>query len=185
MLRFAAGSFLMRPYPDYLVQRVTLSDGSEVKIRPIRPDDSAIEQQFVRDLSAESRYFRFMGIVRELSPQMLAHFTRVDYDRHMALIAVTEQEGREIQVAVARYIADEDRKRCEFAVVVADSWQRKRLGTRMMEALMEAARAAGVRVMFGEVLASNHKMLRLTAGLGYVARSDERDPRVIRIEKNL
>lgn len=72
-----------------------LADGTAVSIRPIRPEDAAIEQEFVRKLSHESRYFRFMDTVRELSPRMLAHFTQVDYDRHMALTTVTERDGRE------------------------------------------------------------------------------------------
>ena len=77
---------VMQPYPAHLVQRLTLKEGSEVTVRPIRPEDAEIEQSFVRELSDESRYNRFMDTLRELSPRLLAHFTRVDYDRHMALI---------------------------------------------------------------------------------------------------
>lgn len=175
----------MRPYPAHLVQRAALKDGSEVTIRPIRPEDGEIEQQFVRELSDESRYFRFMDAVRELSPRMLAHFTRVDYDRHMALIAVADRDGSEIQVAVARYVAGEDRQRCEFAVVVADGWQRKGLGRSLLEALMAAARTAGIRVMFGEVLASNRGMLRLMASMGFSAQFNPQDSRLMRVEKTL
>jgi acetyltransferase len=175
----------MQPYPDHLVQRLTLGDGTLVTIRPIRPEDAEIEQAFVRNLSNESRYFRFMDTLRELSPRMLAHFTRVDYEHHMALIAVTGSTGAEVQVAVARFVADEDRSRCEFAIAVADGWQHKGLGTQLMQALMTAARAAGIRTMYGEVLASNYKMLALTARLGFTAHPDERDPRTIRVERTL
>jgi len=176
---------IVRPYPVHLVERVTLSDGTAVTIRPIRPEDAAIEQEFVRNLSDESRYFRFSDAVRELSPRMLAHLTRVDYERHLALIAVTDQSGREIQLGVARYVADPDRKRCEFAIAVADEWQRKGLGSRLMEALIAAARAAGMREMYGEVLAGNPKMLEFATRLGFRARVDESDPRVVRVEKTL
>ena len=175
----------MQPYPSHLVQRLTIGDGTAVTIRPIRPEDEGIEQEFVRNLSDESRYHRFRGTVRELSPRMLSHFTRVDYDRHMALIAVSERDRREIQIGVARYVAGGDRQRCEFAIVIADDWQRKGLGARLMRALMAAARAAGIREMYGEVFVSNHKMLQLAAGLGFSARVDESDPRVMRIESTL
>ncbi|HEX9684766.1 MAG TPA: GNAT family N-acetyltransferase, partial [Burkholderiales bacterium] len=94
---------IVQPYPSHLVQRLTLRDGTAVTIRPIRPEDEDIEQEFVRKLSDESRYFRFRDAVRELSPRVLAQLTRVDYDRHLALIAVTGHDGREIQIAVARY----------------------------------------------------------------------------------
>ena len=156
-----------------------------VTIRPIRPEDAGIEQEFVRNLSVESRYFRFMDTVRELSPRMLAHFTQVDYERHMALIAVTAHKGREVQIAVARYVADEEGQRCEFAIVVADAWQQKGLGTRLLQALIGAARATGLRVMHGEVLAANHRMLALMSQLGFSAHFDERDPRTMRVELNL
>jgi len=175
----------MQRYPSHLVQRLTLGDGTAVTIRPIRPEDGGIEQEFVRSLSDESRYYRFRETVRELSPRMLSHFTRVDYDRHMALIAVSERDGHEIQIGVARYVAGGDRQRCEFAIVIADDWQRKGLGARLMQVLMAAARAAGLREMYGEVLASNHKMLQLAARLGFSARVDESDPRVMRIETTL
>lgn len=175
----------MQPYPDHLVQRLTLEDGTPVTIRPIRPEDAGIEQAFVRNLSDESRYFRFMDTVRELSPRMLMHFTQVDYERHMALIAVTEDKGREVQVAVARYVADDDLMSCEFAIAVADAWQHKGLGTRLLQALMAAARSAGLRVMHGEVLAANHKMLSLMAQLGFSACFDKRDPRSMLVKMNL
>ena len=176
---------VMQPYPSHLVQRLTLGDGTAVTIRPIRPEDGGIEQEFVRQLSDESRYYRFRDAVRELSPRMLSHLTRVDYDRHMALIAVSERDGHEIQIGVARYVAGGNHQHCEFAIAIADDWQRKGLGTRLMQALMAAARAAGIREMFGEVLASNHKMLQLTARLGFSARFDESDPRVMRVETKL
>lgn len=177
--------FLMQPYPDHLVQRLTLGDGTPVTIRPIRPEDAGIEQAFVRNLSVESRYFRFMDTVRELSPRMLMQFTQVDYERHMALIAVTEDKDREIQVAVARYVADDALRSCEFAIVVADAWQHKGLGLRLLQALMAAARSAGLRVMHGEVLAANHKMLALMTRLAFSAHFDEQDPRTMRVEMNL
>ena len=175
----------MQPYPSHLVERLALGDGTEVTIRPIRPEDAGIEQEFVRNLSGESRYFRFMDSVRELSPRMLSHFTRVDYDRHMALIAVSGQEGNEIQVGVARYVAAEDRQACEFAIVIADDWQRKGLGARLMRSLISSARAAGIRAMYGEVLAGNQRMLQFTAKLGFRALLAEDDPRLMRVDFDL
>ncbi|MGH8621710.1 MAG: GNAT family N-acetyltransferase, partial [Burkholderiales bacterium] len=92
---------------------------------------------------------------------------------------------REIQIGVARYIADADRSRCECAIAVADGWQRRGLGTRLMEAPMAAARSAGKREMYGEVLAGNRKMLEFAAKLGFRARADDSDPRLLRVEKAL
>ena len=69
-----------------LIKSVLLN-GTTVTIRPIRTDDSGMEQEFIRHLSKESRYFRFMASLRELSPKKLKFFTEIDYDRHMAFVA--------------------------------------------------------------------------------------------------
>jgi len=169
-----------RPYPAHLVRSVRLADGATLVIRPITPDDAGIEQAFVRALSAESRYFRFMEALRELSPQMLSHFTEVDYDRHMALVAVTPCGDREI--GVARYVVNPDNASCEFAIVVADAWQRRGVGTILMDALMDAARGRGLKRMYGEVLAGNHGMLGLMRRLGFHAARHRDDSRLVCVE---
>lgn len=175
----------MPSYPSRLVRHLTLPDGTAITIRPIRPEDAEIEQQFVRDLSDESRYFRFLDSLRELSPKMLSHFTRVDYDRHMALIAVTLVDGKETEIGVARYVVAPDGTSCEFAIVVADAWQRRGIGTRLMHALVDAARQRGLTLMFGEALSSNHKMLRFVQELGFRIAFDTGDSHLMRIERTL
>lgn len=175
----------MQPYPSHLVKDVTLDNGCTITIRPIRAEDAEIEAEFVRNLSDESRYYRFMDSLRELTPQMLSHFTQVDYDRHMALIAVTRSDGREIEIAVARYVMMDDGTGCEFAIVVADGWQRKGVGAHLMRALMDAARQRGLRTMFGEVLASNYKMLGLMKRLGFHITFDPNDAHIMRVEARL
>lgn len=172
-------------YPAQLERRVRLRDGAEVTIRPIRPDDAARELAFVHGLSNEARYFRFLDSLRDLTPQMLAHFTHIDYHNHLALIAVTGSGPDAVQVAVARYVVDPDPRACEFAIVVADDWQGRGLATLLMTALMQAARARGVRRMYGDVLASNHKMLALTGRIGFAAHRHPDDPRIYRVEREL
>ena len=172
-----------RPYPAHLVRSATLADGATIVIRPICPDDAKSEQEFVRALSPESRYFRFMEALRELSPQMLSHFTQIDYDRHMALVAVTP--GGERQIGVARYIVTSDEASCEFAIVIADDWQQRGVATVLMDALMDAARARGTTRMFGDVLAANHRMLELMHRLGFRSVRHSDDPGLLRVEVNL
>jgi acetyltransferase len=157
----------IHPYPSELMTNWRLADGSSVMLRPIRPEDAEMEQEFVQNLSQSSRYFRFMNTVRELTPAMLARFTQIDYDREMAFVAVREEGGREIEVAVARYVSNPDGQTCEFAIVVADSWQCKGLGRRMLELLIEVARARALKAMVGQVLAGNQPMLALCIKLGF------------------
>jgi acetyltransferase len=108
-----------------------------------------------------------MQSLQELTPEMLVRFTQIDYDLEMALIAVVSQGGQEREVAVARYVTNPDRRSCEFAIVVADAWHRKGIGHRLMQRLIEIARARGLDAMEGEVLAQNTEMLALAAALGF------------------
>jgi acetyltransferase len=98
---------------------------------------------------------------------MLVRFTQLDYDREMAFIAVAEHEGREQEVGVSRYVRSPDGESCEFALVVADAWQGKGVGSALMQALFERARAQGIARMHGEVLTDNANMLELVRHLGF------------------
>jgi acetyltransferase len=157
----------IHPYPTDLVAEWTLADGTAVAARPIRPEDAEMEQAFVRNLSERTRYFRFMNSVRELTPSMLMRFTQIDYDREMAFVCVHGGEDREEEVAVARYVTNPDGRTCEFAIVVADAWQHKGLGRRLLETLIAVARSRGLEVMIGHILAQNEPMLGLCVKLGF------------------
>jgi acetyltransferase len=153
--------------------------------RPIGPQDAAIEQEFVRALSPESRYFRFMAEVGELSPELLARFTRIDYPHDLALIVIHASDGREREIAVARYIGLPEPGRCEFALVVADAWQGHGIGYRLMQTLMRFAREAGFASMEGYVLAANHKMLELMRALGFSIGASGEGPAVRIVRRTL
>lgn len=155
-----------------------LPTGETVRCRPIRPDDAEIEQAFVRGLSPESRYTRFMGEVSELSPEMLERFTHNHYPHDYALIVTVPENGREREIAVARYIMLDDPKRCEYAIAVADEWQHHGIGHRLMQSLMKMAKAGGLRYMEGYVLSDNYKMLDLMRSLGFEVGPSEDGPQV-------
>jgi acetyltransferase len=178
MARYA--HMAIHPYPTRLVSEWRASDGERVVLRPIRPEDAEIEQAFVRKLSPESRYFRFMDTIRELTPQMLVRFTQIDYDREMAFIAVTGEKDSETEVGVARYVTNPDGTSCEYAIVVADEWQRRGLGRQMMAQLIDVARARGLAHMIGHILATNRSMLTLATSLGFVVGESPDDPTVRR-----
>jgi acetyltransferase len=171
----------IHPYPAHLVSTWQPREGPSVTLRPIRPEDAEMERAFVKNLSAEARYFRFMDTLRELTPQMLVRFTQIDYDREMAFVATVDEAGRETEVGVARYVANPDGESCEFALVIADSWQRKGLGRRMMEQLIAVARTRALRSMVGHVLGENRGMLALCQKLGFVVSDSAEGPMVKRV----
>ena len=170
----------MHAYPEHLVKNITLADGTPVTLRPIRAADAKIEQQFVRSLSEESRYFRFMDMLRELSPQMLKQMTDIDYYNQMALIAVTRSHHYEVQIAVGRYVVFPNGEDCEFAIAVSDGWQNKGIAIALMGLLIESARERKLKRMIGEILSSNRKMLHFVREMGFHLATDPEDPRQIR-----
>ena len=155
------------PYPIELERDVQLKDGSALMLRPIRPDDAEREHAFVAKLSVASRYSRFQYPVSALSPEMMARFTQLDYDREMALLLLVP--GTDEIAAVARYFPNPDRISVEFACVVADAWQGRGVGTLLMKALIACARAAGYASMDGAVLSANAGMLALVGYLGFIS----------------
>ena len=170
------GHMAVYPYPSHLSSRYQLSDGRDMVIRPIRPEDAEIESTFVRNLSPESKYFRFMQSLQELTEEMLVRFTQIDYDREMAFIATTEFNGDEAEIAVGRYVTNPDGNSCEFAIVVGDEWRRMGIGTRIMMALMQVAKSRGLKTMEGEILTENTKMISLARKLGFTIRAIPDDP---------
>jgi acetyltransferase len=171
----------IHPYPAELESAVTLTDGSRLLVRPIRPEDAAIELTFVEALSDHSRYMRFFNPTKTLAPRLLARLTQLDYEREMALIALDGGVMR----SVARYSPMSDGTTCEFAVTVADAWHGRGLATLMMQRLIACAREAGYLRISGTVLSENHDMHRLMTRLGFNAQRGRDDPTVIEFSQAL
>ena len=165
----------IHPYPAHLISTWTMSDGMAVTCRPIKPEDADILADFVRNLSPESKYLRFMNTISELPPAMIARLTQIDYDREMAFLATVVDDGKEIEVGAARYSVNPDGESCEFAIVVADAWQKRGLARKLMQVLIETARNRGLAYMTGIFLANNDRMLSFVAGLGFQLSNDPDD----------
>nr|MBL8410691.1 bifunctional acetate--CoA ligase family protein/GNAT family N-acetyltransferase [Dechloromonas sp.] len=174
------------PYPVHLIQEWQMNDGKVVTIRPIRPEDAELDQEFVKAMSDESRYYRFMDTLRELTQTMLVRFTQIDYDREMALVAtIADDDGKESQIGVARYVGNPDGESVEFALAVGDDWQKCGVGRKLMTALIECARMKGYRAVVGDVLSTNAKMFRLMTSLGFTIHPHPEDTAVKRVVKPL
>ncbi len=164
------------PYPAQYEHIWPMRDGGAYTVRPVRPDDAPMLQALVRNLSPQSRYFRFISSMVELPNSMLARFALIDYDREMALVAVLKERSvdadgtvteTERMVGVSRYVTNPDSTSCEFALVVADDFSGHGLGSRLMLSIMDVARDRGLAEMEGLVLANNTAMLRLMRSLGF------------------
>lgn len=178
----------IHPYPRRLVQERHFANGDPWLLRPIRPEDAEPLQDFVRGLSDESRYMRFVSMLRELTPRMLARYTSIDYDRELALVATVsvpnpEHRGylRETIIGFAHYLRNADGRGAEYALAISDDWQRKGLGAQLMRGLIEAAQMQGLTYIDGFVLANNRPMLALMGYLGFRNDPDVNDPGMRRV----
>jgi acetyltransferase len=136
---------VISPYPAEDESHLVTEEGLRLLIRPVRPEDAPLFQRFFKVLSPETIYYRFFSHVKELSPQMLARFTQIDYDREIALVALDEDSGNERMLGVARIMGDPDGRHGEFAVVVGDPWHGKGIGSNLLEKCLEIAEKRGFR----------------------------------------
>ncbi|MDE2081945.1 MAG: GNAT family N-acetyltransferase [Burkholderiales bacterium] len=186
----AYGHLAILPYPAGLEREWALKAGAQCTVRPIQPGDAAMLQAMVRGVSEQSRYFRFASSLPELPARMLARFTLIDYDREMALVAVLKEPGGAAAtgpepaaeptpgraIGVSRIVTNPDGTSCEFALLVADEYAGQGLGTRLMLAIMDVARAKGLAEIMGLILSNNTAMLKLVASLGFQIGAAPEDP---------
>jgi acetyltransferase len=173
------------PYPSDQEQEWPMRGGNCYVVRPIHPNDAEMLQDFVRRMSPESRYFRFVSTMRELSVKMLARFTLIDYDREMAVVAILRErkpnedggfDETERIIGVSRYVTNPDLSTCEFSLAIADEFNGQGMGSRMMLSIMDVARGKGLAQIEGLVLTNNAPMLKLMRSLGFEVRKYEEDP---------
>jgi acetyltransferase len=157
---------VITPYPIKYIVPWKMSDGVEVLLRPIRPEDEPLEQELLSTISEETLRTRFFSGF-EVSHQRLVMFCNVDYDRHMAIVAEMKENERKKIIGVARLAVRPDHNSGEITVLVHDNFQRKGLGQKLMEMMIEIGRARGLNEIFGEVLTENKKTLKLCKKLGF------------------
>ena len=184
------GHMAILPYPSYLTTSLQLKTGESLTLRAIRPEDADALQSFVRKLSPEARYFRFISTMAELPLPMLARFTQIDYYREMAIVAIADAAADASMpaprlVGVARYMLLPDGESCEYGLAVADDFQRLGLGTALMNRLADIAREQGLKTMVGMVLNHNNGMLRLMVRLGFTIDADPDDADMRRVLRQL
>jgi acetyltransferase len=162
-----------------------LPGGERLTVRAIRPQDAGRLQAYVRGLSGETRHRRFLGAVSELAPAQLDRLTDMDRPGELVLLAFADTGGETQMVAEAIVVTAPEGQRSEFALSVADAWQRRGLGTQLLRILECWARVAGARYLFGDVLRTNTAMKGLVRKAHFGIRSPFTDARLIEIVKDL
>jgi acetyltransferase len=162
----------IRPYPAEYVWTETTRDGQVFAVRPIRPDDEPLLVAFHGTLSGESVRLRYMHpykLDERTAHERLIRACFVDYDREMALVAERMVEpGRREILAVGRLSRDRDgHDGAEFALLVADAWQKRGIGRALLRRLVEVARRERMTRVYADILTANTGMQRLCDELGF------------------
>ncbi len=180
----AQARLAIRPYPKELEGPVFLRDGSQVYVRPIRPEDAPALHDMVSRASPEDLRLRFFQPIRRLPEQLVARLTQIDYHREMAFISFDPEEPEAI-TAVARLMADPDVRTAEYAIIVRTDWKRRGLGYALMNRLLNFAADRGITTIFGEVLRENENMLNMARDLGFSSKPDSDDPGIIEVRRQV
>jgi acetyltransferase len=179
----------IRPYPSNYVSRWRMKGGSEVVIRPIRPEDEPLIAKFHEALSEESvylRYFHMAQLSTRVAHERLLRKCFIDYDREMALVAeLTDPERRNVSVlAVARLTRLPSSQEAELAVVVADQYQHQGLGSELIRRLVEIARIEKLKRLVAEFHSEN-SAIRHLAKHGGATVERTADPTCFRVSLDL
>ena len=166
---------LLRPYPERLIRKDVLRDGTPVILRPIKPEDEPLWLEMLGSCSKESIYSRFRYNFHYNSHEIATQFCYIDYDREMGIVAEIDYEGRKRLIGVGRLISDSDLEVAEYAVLVTDDWQNKELGHKLTAYCEEIARAAGIKTLYAETTRDNKGMITVFRKLGFSIEYDDGD----------
>jgi len=160
------------PYPRQYVTPWQLNDGTPITIRPIRPEDEPLIVQFHQTLSEESvylRYFSLMKLSRRIAHERLTRICFIDYDREMALVAdyKNPQTGEHGILGVARLSKMHGINEGEFAMLISDPYQRRGLGTELLQRIIQVGRQEKLTRITADILAENVPMQKVAEKVGF------------------
>jgi acyl-CoA hydrolase/RimJ/RimL family protein N-acetyltransferase len=144
--------------PRELRTTMLLKDGTQIYFRPIHPTDEPRMRTLFYNLSQETIYYRFMQHMQSIPRKQILDMTYIDPRTEVCILAIVPEAFGEDVVAVGRYYLDPKTNRAEVAFVVADKWQRKGIGTFMLNHLVKIARRSGLAGFTAEVLRANRPM---------------------------
>ncbi|MCX6380844.1 MAG: bifunctional acetate--CoA ligase family protein/GNAT family N-acetyltransferase [Armatimonadetes bacterium] len=168
----------IRPYPSQYVAPYLLPDGSEVVIRPIRPEDEPLMVKFHETLSAESvylRYFHLINLSQRVAHERLTRICFNDYDRELALVVEKRNTSGELKeiLAIGRLSKQPHTHDAEFSMIVNDRWQRQGIGTEVLKRLVQIGRDEKVAKITSDILPANYGMQRICQKLGFTIERKE------------
>lgn len=181
--RAGAGRLAISPYPKELESRERLRDGTVLLLRPVRPEDETALQDVAQHMNPDDLRLRFFTPMKGLPHALAARLSQIDYDREMAILARLDEHAPVL--GVARFSADPDNRRAEFAIALRSDWKGRGLGYLLMSRLIDIARRRGIAEIIGDVLHENEPMLKLARRLGFTLADHPEDRELVRVTKAL
>ncbi len=157
----------IRPYPDEFTKRVKLNDGTDVLLRPIKPEDEPMWHRLIESCSAESLHLRFRYMFKATTHEMATRFCFLDYDRELAIVAETDEDDERKLIGVGRLVADADHRDAEYAVLVGDAWQGVGLGARLTDYCLGICDRWGIESVIAEMAPENSRMISMFEHRGF------------------
>ena len=161
---------VITPYPVRYTMLWKMMDGTEVTLRPIKPEDEPLELEMLSSLSEETLRARFFSIIKDITHEMLIRFCNIDYDREMAIVAEMKEGTKRRIIGIGRLIIEPDLISGEYAVLVHDAYHGKGLGYKLVDILIGIAQDKELEEIHGMVLTENERMLRVARKLGFTTK---------------
>ncbi|MBC35030.1 MAG: GNAT family N-acetyltransferase [Bacteroidetes bacterium] len=155
------------PYPEKFVKTDRLADGTQIILRPIKPEDEPMWLEMLSSCSKESIYSRFRYNFHFDSHEIATQFCYIDYGREIAIVVEIMDEGERKLVAVGRLIADPDHDSAEYAILITDAWQRRELGVMISEYCIDIAKDWGIREFYAQTTKDNQPMIAVFRKLNF------------------
>jgi acetyltransferase len=156
-----------------LIKPAKLNDGTDVLLRPIKPEDEPMWLELLGSCSKESIYLRFRYDFYFDSHEVASQFCFIDYDREIAIVAELEEKGEKKLIGVGRLIADPDVEVVEYAILITDEWQKKELGHIMTEYCVDIAKNANIKRLVAETTKNNKPMISVFKKLKFKIQFNE------------
>ncbi len=158
---------IISPYPKKYEVNWPLKNGQEVLLRPIKPEDEPMWLEWFQSLSEESIRYRFFQILKDTPHEVRVRYCNIDYDREIAMVAETVENGKRKILGVSRLLVESDGKNCEIAFIISDHWQGLGLGTKLVDYTLDIAKEKGVESVYAVMLQDNYRALTLTKKMGF------------------
>ena len=167
-----AGDITKERYPNQAETPAFTKTGKPIYLRPLRPSDEPLMEEFFKSLSPRSIFFRFFAYWKSVPPEVVAYFAKIDCDLNVAMVAVEKHKPGERLLGLCGILRKPGSTRAEFAVVVRDEWQGIGVGAELAAASLPAAQDLGIKELFGIISPENHTMIAMAGKLGFTVRKN-------------